>query len=118
MPVTRPDHERRQHPRVPAGDLPIQIQMAGQAPLKVRDLSRSGIAFYSESPIAMMTQVAFALEFPRADGASRFAEGHGVVVRCERLASALGHYEVAVFFSELSAEAAALVQGYVDQHLG
>ena len=115
--VTRFAKERRQHPRVLASELPILLQEGSDAPLRIRDLSRSGVAFYSETPIAVMTQVRFAIEFPHREAGSTFSEGEGVVVRCERLASALGHYEIAVFFGEVSKDAAMLIQAYVDRNL-
>ncbi|RMH04003.1 MAG: PilZ domain-containing protein [Planctomycetota bacterium] len=116
-PLPRPARERRQHPRVRAPELPLLLRRGDAAPHRIRDLSRSGVAFYSEEPIPVMTQVRFAIEFPTAEGDSAFAEGDGVVVRCERLAGALGHYEVAVFFGELPREAAQLIQSYVDGRL-
>ncbi|MBC8327437.1 MAG: PilZ domain-containing protein [Planctomycetes bacterium] len=115
--MTRFAKERRQHPRVLASELPILLQEGSEAPLRIRDLSRSGVAFYTETPVAVMTQVRFAIEFPKRGADSAFAEGEGVVVRCERLAGALGHYEVAVFFGEMPRDCAALIQAYVDLHL-
>ena len=93
------DRERRRHPRTGIQELPIILD--GQTPLRVRDLSQSGACFFSETPLRMMTHVRFAFDFPLPDGNTARAEGEGVVVRCERLSPALGHYEVALFFQDL-----------------
>lgn len=92
--------ERRAHPRVAAPDLPLKLAGTG-SPLRVRDISQSGVAFFADSPVALMTRVKFEIELPSEDGASAAVAGEGAVVRCERLSPALGHYEVAVFFQHL-----------------
>ncbi|MGB0953684.1 MAG: PilZ domain-containing protein [Planctomycetota bacterium] len=93
------DRERRRHPRTTIQDLPIVLD--GDTPLRVRDLSQSGACFFSETPLRMMTHVRFSFDFPLPTGDIAKAEGEGVVVRCERLSPALGHYEVALFFQDL-----------------
>jgi len=93
------DRERRRHPRTTIQDLPIVLD--GVTPLSVRDLSQSGACFFSETPLRMMTHVRFSFDFPLPTGETAKAEGEGVVVRCERLSPALGHYEVALFFQDL-----------------
>jgi hypothetical protein len=85
--------------------------------LRVRDLSESGAAFYSEKPLPVMARVGFTLEFPDENGEQLRADGEGVVVRCERLSSALGHYEVAVFFQDLNPEMAKVVNAFVCRQL-
>ena len=75
-----------------------------------RDLSLSGACFFSESPVRVMTHVRFAFELP---GDRPPIEGEGVVVRCERISPAVGHYEVAIFFQDLPAEAAARLEEYL-----
>ncbi len=116
--MSSPHQERRRHPRVGAPELPIQIQGTGDEALRVRDLSLSGVAFYSEHPVPVMTRVRFGIEIPGGSPNAPYTlEGEGIVVRCERLASALGHYEVAVFFSDLGKEASAAIQAYVDRRL-
>ncbi len=88
--------ERRRFPRTRVESLPLQLD--GGAPLRVRDLSRAGVCVFSEEPLRMMTHVGFRFETP--DGET--IQGEGVVVRCERLSPALGHYEVAIYFQELA----------------
>lgn len=103
--------ERRRHRRHQVQDLPILLD--GDTPLRVRDLSQSGACFFSETPIRMMTHVKFAFDFPTKDGKSATATGEGVVVRCERLSPALGHYEVALFFQELFPGSADAIAEYL-----
>jgi hypothetical protein len=64
-----------------------------------------------------MTRVLFTLEIPQTDGDAAFVEGQGVVVRCERLSSSLGHYEVAIFFNDLSAEARSSILAFVQTQM-
>ena len=96
-----PPEDRRRHPRIEGDGLPLLLQGEQTEPLRVRDISLSGIAFFSEAPVPVMTRVAFILEFPKQNSEPSRLEGSGVVVRCERLASALGHFEVALFFQDL-----------------
>ncbi|PCH76083.1 MAG: hypothetical protein COB96_07260 [Planctomycetota bacterium] len=114
--VTEPAKERRLHPRVQGDGLPL-ILREGTASLRVRDLSESGAAFYSEQPLPVMARVGFTLEFPDENGEQLRADGEGVVVRCERLSSALGHYEVSVFFQDLNPEMAKVVNAFVCRQL-
>ena len=107
--MNNPATERRQHTRVIGDGLPLILQEGAHTPLRVRDLSESGVAFFSETPVPVMTRVAFTLEIPRPDGDAAFVEGQGVVVRCERLSSSLGHYEVALFVNQLDTEARASI---------
>ncbi len=107
-----PQHERRRHPRKAIPDLPILLD--GHTPLRVRDLSQSGACFFSETPLRMMTHVRFHFDFPMPDGTTQGAEGEGVVVRCERISPALGHYEVALFFQELYPGAERAIRSYLE----
>lgn len=100
--------ERRRHPRLRVQDLPLTLD--GGKALRVRDLSRSGVCVFAESPVRMMTHVRFRFELPGAADVT----GSGVVVRCERLSPALGHYEVAIFFQELDAGCEAVLRGYLE----
>jgi hypothetical protein len=107
------NRERRRHRRLSVQDLPIVLD--GNLPLRVRDLSQSGACFFSETPLRMMTHVRFSFDFPLADGQVVKAEGEGVVVRCERLSPALGHYEVALFFQDLYPGSASAIQAYLER---
>ena len=105
-----PEKERRRHPRFPVQDLPVLV--GDGAALRVRDLSRSGACFFSETPIRVMTHVQFTFELPGA-APPRSVHGEGVVVRCERISPAVGHYEVALFFQDMPGEQAGLLEAYL-----
>jgi len=106
------NQERRRHPRTSIQDLPITLD--GDSPLRVRDLSQSGACFFSETPLRMMTHVRFSFDFPLPDGSNAHAEGEGVVVRCERISPALGHYEVALFFQDLYPGSDRAIRDYLE----
>ncbi|HTF86955.1 MAG TPA: PilZ domain-containing protein [Planctomycetota bacterium] len=97
--------ERRAHPRA-AADWPLEIMLTsgprpGLVQARVRDVSRAGVSFYVDRPIAMMTMLELSLELPSAKGRQKL-RGKGAVVRCEKISAAVEHYEVAVFLHELS----------------
>lgn len=101
--------ERRRHPRLKVENLPLSLD--GSGGLRVRDLSRSGVCVFSDKPLRMMTHVRFQFRLPRQP-ASEVA-GSGVVVRCERLSPALGHYEIAIFFQDFDAGAESTLMAYL-----
>jgi hypothetical protein len=97
--------DRRAHPRAGA-DWPLEISLTsgpkpGLVHARVRDVSRAGVSFYVDRPIAMMTMLELRLELPTSRGPHK-VHGKGAVVRCERISAAVEHYEVAVFLHELS----------------
>jgi hypothetical protein len=92
--------ERRRWPRATC-ELPITLTVGGQrCEARLRDVSRAGVCFYLERPIAEMTVLAFALDVV-VDGAVKPIRGKGVVVRCAKISPTLKHYEIAVFLNEL-----------------
>ena len=105
------DQERRRHPRYSVQDLPVLVD-DGSESLRVRDLSRSGACFFSETPIRMMTHVRFSFVLAGAGG-DQVVQGEGVVVRCERISPAVGHYEVALFFQDLAEGHIAVLETYL-----
>lgn len=97
--------ERRAHPRA-AADWPLEIALTsgprpGLVQARVRDVSRAGVSFYVDRPIAMMTMLELSLELPTAKGRAR-VRGKGAVVRCQRISAGVEHFEVAVYLHELS----------------
>ena len=116
-PVTATQNERRQHPRVAAPDLPLHIGDDSATLFRVRDVSQSGAAFFAEEPIPVMTKVSFSFALPAVDGEQAWIQGEGAVVRCARLAPAIGHYEVAIFFQELSPECQKSIDTFINQAL-
>ena len=107
--------ERRRHPRLRVENLPLSLD--GSGALRVRDLSRSGVCVFSEQPMRMMTHVRFHFSLPHATEAE--IAGTGVVVRCERVSPAIGHYEVAIFFQDFESGCEKALMGYLaDQAQG
>ncbi len=87
--------ERRGHPRRTISCSVI----VGDEACRVRDLSRSGVAFTSVGAMAEMSQVRLSMDLP---GSNRHVEGLGTVVRCEPDVD--GGWGIAVFFTELDEE--------------
>jgi len=94
--------ERRAHPRIPA-EWPITIALPeGYFEANLRDVSASGVCFHVDRPVAEMTVLRLQLDLD-SQGDKHRVDGRGVVVRCKRIAPALEHYEVAVFFDQIEA---------------
>jgi len=115
LPKTGP--ERRRWARAPA-DLPITLFLsAGKYEARIRDLSRSGVCFFLDRPIPLMTVLQLTLPLRLAQGV-RNVTGYGAVVRCEKISKAIDHYEVAVFLHEMADADRRAVEAYVDGRLG
>ena len=80
------------------------------------DLRRRA-AFFAEEPIPVMTKVRFSFALPKGDGEPVWIQGEGAVVRCARLAPAIGHYEVAIFFQDLDPAYQKDINSYISQAL-
>ena len=99
-PEGRPS-ERRRWNRAEA-DLPVTVQLAGgRSEARLRDISRSGVCFFLDRPIPLMTVLEMSVSLP-VKGGQRRVGGHGAVVRCDKIAKAVDHYEVAVFLHEMA----------------
>jgi hypothetical protein len=104
--------ERRRHPRANC-ELPITLSIDGVThEAKLRDVSRAGVCFYLERPIALMTALRLALDLP-IGGATKKIRGQGAVVRCERISPTVSHWEIAVFLHDLSESDRALLDLHV-----
>ncbi|NQU48445.1 MAG: PilZ domain-containing protein [Planctomycetes bacterium] len=115
--MTPLEKERRAHPRANAPEIPLTL-IGSDEVLRVRDISQSGVAFYSESPVPLMTRVQFQIQLPdSARDTEQTVVGEGAVVRCERLSPALGHYEIAVFFQHLEKGCLDHLQDYMQRAL-
>jgi hypothetical protein len=89
--------ERRAHPRARV-EFPITIEAKDRrVAARVRDVSRSGIAFLSKIPFPEMTVLRVDVAIP--GGAKPMIRADGAVVRCEKDAS--GDYDVAIFFTAI-----------------
>lgn len=104
--------ERRRWVRAQS-DLPITVSLAGSKnPARVRDVSRAGVCFFFDRPIPMMTVLEVTLDV-KTKGGAKSIHGHGAVVRCEKIAKAIDHYEIAVFLHEMSDTDRAAMEEYV-----
>ena len=93
--------ERRRWARSDA-DLPVTVSLSGgRSEARLRDISRAGVCFFLDRPIPLMTVLELSVSLPVKGGLRRVG-GHGAVVRCERIAQAVDHYEVAVFMHEMA----------------
>ncbi|HKE00445.1 MAG TPA: PilZ domain-containing protein [Planctomycetota bacterium] len=109
---SRPPSERRAHPRAKA-EFPITIGAADRrVAARVRDLSRSGVAFSSPVAIAEMTKVACDLDLPAP--VKRTVKVEGAVVRCAKAAAG---FEVAVFFTTIADADRAAIGALVEAKL-
>lgn len=121
MPNQRPSpvqppagRERRRSPRAQA-DRPLTVLVEG-APreVRLRDLSASGLCFFAEQPLPEMTALQIALDLPRGGGQTDRVEASGAVVRCQPISPRLEHYEIAVFFHDISPENRQHLERFVD----
>lgn len=104
-------HERRRAPRARA-DFPIRMTQRTEAQSgKVVDISENGLCCTFPEAIQEMTLVHIDMQLPASD------ESHtiqGAVVRCEKRRNVTPPtYEVAVYFTELAAEARQELRDYV-----
>lgn len=91
--------ERRKHPRAAAGEMAITIGAEDRRfPARVRDISLSGVCFYSPKPFAEMAILKIELELPGT--VKTTVKPTGAVVRSRKLAE--GEYEVALFFMAIT----------------
>jgi len=106
--------ERRRHARARA-DWPITIILDdGVHQAKIRDVSRGGVSFFLDRPIQEMTALRVQFDVPVAGGVRKI-QGHGAVVRCERIARNLEHYEIAVFVQDMALPDRDTLDGYVQR---
>ena len=104
--------ERRRWTRARA-DWPITIDLEdGRHEARVRDVSRSGVCFFLDRPVREMTLLRVEFELPVRGGVRRVC-GSGVVVRCERIATVVEHYEIAVFVQDMAPPDRDTIASYV-----
>src|SRR5262247_2521992 len=108
----RPGSERRRWMRSEA-DLPVTLNLAGgRSEARLRDISRAGICFFLDRPIPLMTVLELSVSLPVPGGVRRIG-GHGAVVRCEKIAKRVDHYEVAVFLHEMAESDRRVIEEFV-----
>jgi len=104
--------ERRRWKRALA-DLEVELDLAGnRCQARLKDISRAGVCFFLDRPIPLMTVLEVSLDLPVRNG-RRHVGGHGAVVRCERIARGVEHYEVAVFLHEVAEADRRVIEEYV-----
>jgi PilZ domain len=109
--MSSPSSERRRARRAVA-DFPIQIDPGkGTAPARLKDLSAIGLCCTTSAELAEMTRVGIDLQLP---GQSRRHQLLGAEVRCEKLSSPPGQYEIAVYFTDMDPVAKAAVGAWVE----
>jgi hypothetical protein len=86
----------------------------GRSEARLRDISRAGVCFFLDRPIPIMTVLELSVSLPVRGGLRRVG-GHGAVVRCERIAKAVDHYEVAVFLHEMAEADRRTIEDFVAQ---
>ena len=110
--------ERRKDPRV-AGSLPVSISSAEwQCQTQTQNLSASGVYITLEQFIAPMSKLQLRFELP--NGAKNSAiEATGAVVRIEPAIEAAqrSRYNVAIFFTDISARDRAIIKKFVSQRM-
>ncbi|MEL6428778.1 MAG: PilZ domain-containing protein [Planctomycetota bacterium] len=105
--------ERRRHARARA-DLPITVLLDdGVHHAKIRDVSRGGVCFFLDRPLQEMTALEVEFDLPMDPGVRRI-RGVGAVVRCEKIAQIVDHYEIAVFVHEMADPDRDTITEYVD----
>jgi hypothetical protein len=110
----RSGSERRRWARADA-ELPVTVNLSGgRSEARLRDISRAGVCFFLDRPIPLMTVLELSVSLPVKGGLRRVG-GHGAVVRCERIAKALDHYEVAVFLHEMAEADRRTIEDFVAQ---
>jgi hypothetical protein len=110
----RSGSERRRWARAGV-DLPLTVSLSGgRSEARLRDISRAGVCFFLDRPIPLMTVLELSVSLPVKGGLRRVG-GHGAVVRCERIAKAVDHYEVAVFLHEMAEADRRTIEEFVAQ---
>ena len=111
-PPPKPGSERRRWVRA-AGDLSISVALAdGKSEARVRDVSRAGVCFFLDRPIPLMTVLELSMSLRVKDGVRKIG-GFGAVVRCDKIAKAVDHYEIAVFLHEMAEADRNAIEEYV-----
>jgi hypothetical protein len=89
----------------------------GSHDARIRDVSRAGVCFFLDRPIPLMTVLGVAFDLATPMGRTR-VQAHGAVVRCERIAKAVDHWEVAVFLHDMGETDRDALEEFVAQRGG
>lgn len=112
----RPIEERRKDKRV-KNSVPVKIcQDGGDLVTETQDISRSGAYCRVNQAITPMTRLKIHLLLSKGNGgksATRKISCEGVVVRSEP-ADEENHYNIAIFFSDITSRDAEIITDYVN----
>jgi len=117
-PKTHSGPDRREHPRAPA-DWNLTLRLAdGDVEARLRDVSRRGLCFFVDRPLPELTQLAIEVDLPAdaAGGGLERVRATGAIVRCERIADAVDHWEVAVFLHDIDEASAEAIDAFARSH--
>jgi hypothetical protein len=111
--MSQAQSERRTAPRADA-DLPLRLSAskADARPAELKNISRSGLCCSFPEPVDEMTVMGIDLALPGGPA----HQVQGVVVRCER-EEKQPRYEVAIYFTDMAADARRAITRFVDQEL-
>ncbi len=104
--------ERRRYPRAQIEGVVTLNLKSGVHHAKLRDISRSGVSFYLERPVPMMTLLELELRLPSSTPRSILARG--AVVRCDRIGPNVEHWEIAVFLHETTEKDREAIDAFVE----
>lgn len=110
-PAAQSGAERRRHPRARIEGIVTLALKSGVHNAKLRDISRSGVSFYLDRKVPLMTLLELKLDLPGRGNAQIAARG--AVVRCEPISTGVDHYEIAVFLHETGEQERAAIDAFV-----
>ncbi len=112
-----PGRDRRRWARALA-EMPITlVGPEGSSEARIRDVSRAGVCFFLDRPVPLMTVLGVTFDLATPVGRTR-VQAHGAVVRCERIAKAVDHWEVAVFLHDMGESDRHALEEFVAQRGG
>jgi len=109
--------ERRRWARALA-EIPMTlVGPDGSSEARIRDVSRAGVCFFLDRQVPLMTVLGVTFDIASPVGRTRI-QAHGAVVRCERIAKALDHWEIAVFLHDMGESDRHALEEFVAQRGG
>lgn len=116
--------ERRRAPRIHDEELSLQLHAGSvDAVAHTLNISASGLYCKVDREMPLMSRVNLMLMIPDTSGGARLArnvEVEGVVVRAHPVIidGTVRHYDIAIFFDNLSPKARELITGYIARKKG
>ena len=113
-----PNEERRRSPRIRDEELSIKLNAGDfDTMTHTMDISASGIYCKIGKEIPLMSRVKLAIMVPSDDKAANPLEVDGVVVREHPVIidGVVKHFDIAIFFDNLSEKDKSIIQNYIDR---